>query len=203
MRTTAAAPVLLALALAAGAAGCGNGPTDAGPAVASVSTTSTVPAFPSDTRPQDGGYGSGNGLGLTDVRTSQEDGFDRVVLELGGTGTPGWQVEYTTRPRADGSGEPVTLEGTAYLQVALRGLGMTYDTGVAPYGDMKTRVPGAGGVAEVAPGGFFEGDQLALIGLTGAERPFRVYTLADPTRVVVEVRTSQASALNGSRRTLA
>ncbi|MGZ5400671.1 MAG: AMIN-like domain-containing (lipo)protein [Nocardioides sp.] len=40
----------------------------------------------------------------------------------------------------------------------------------------------------MAPGGVFEGEQQAFIGLTGVERPFRVRALADPVRVVVDVR---------------
>jgi len=156
---------------------------------------STIPdasdsPFTAATRADDGGHGSGNGLGLTGVRTAQHPGYDRVVFDLGGTGTPGWRVEYTTDPRAEGSGDPVTLKGTVFLQVILRGLGLPFDTGVAPFGDSTTRVPGTGtkGMAEIAPGGVFEGEQQAFIGLTGTKRPFRVFALANPARVVVDVR---------------
>ncbi|GAA1760848.1 hypothetical protein GCM10009795_004130 [Nocardioides hankookensis] len=147
-----------------------------------------TPPFGAGLRADDGGQGSGNGLGLTDVRASHEDGYDRVVLELGGSGTPGWRVEYVDRPVYEGSGEPVALQGTTFLSVVLRGVGQPSDTGIAAYGDDTTRVPGVGGIAEVAPGGVFEGEQGAFIGLTGARRAFRVFTLTDPTRVVVDVR---------------
>jgi len=76
------------------------------------------------------------------VRTARQPGYDRVVFDLGGTGTPGWRVEYTTNPVYEGSGDPVTLEGTVFLQVILRGVGLPYDTGLAPFGDSTTRVPG-------------------------------------------------------------
>lgn len=191
MRSSAAAPALLALALLVGAAGCAEDPT---PTAAEGTSTpapeeSEVP-FPDEVGPVDGGYGSGNGLGVTGVRTGQGPDYDRVVFDLGGTGTPGWYVDYVRRPRFDGSGEPVPLEGEVYLQVGLRGIGLPFDTGLTAYGDDTTRVPGTGtqGVVEIAPGGVFEGDQLAWIGLTGAERPFRVFALSDPTRVVVDVR---------------
>ena len=186
MRT--AAPALLALVLLAGAAACsGDSGEEADPPAASDPSATS---FPADTRPADGGHGSGNGLGLVGVRTSRHDGYDRVVFDFDGTGTPGWRVSYWKRPVSDGSGEPVVLEGEVYLQVILRGLGLPFDTGIEPFGDDTTRVPGTGtqGVAEIAPGGVFEGDQLAYIGLTGAKRPFRAFVLADPARVVVDVR---------------
>ena len=194
-----------------GAAGCSADPDDAEPTTASASTDPAEPSprgtdpsgptdgssspepgaspFEADTRADNGGRGSGNGLGLTGVRAAQHAGYDRVVFDLAGTGTPGWRVEYMTEPRAEGSGDPVELEGTVFLQVVLRGVGLPVDTGIEPFGDSTTRVPGTGttGVAEIAPGGVFEGEQQAFIGLTGAERPFRVFALENPTRVVVDV----------------
>ena len=210
MRNTPAAPVLFAVALLLGAAGCGHdstkdtkAPVSPPPSTSSApatgestgpgtgSSTASTPPFAADTRPDEGGgHGSGNGLGLTGVRTARQPGFDRIVFDLGGKGSPGWRVEYVTRPVADGSGEPVKLRGTVFLQVVLHGLGLPGDTGVAPFGDSTTRVPGTGtkGVVEIAPGGVFEGDQQAFIGLTGAKRPFRVFALTHPTRLVVDVR---------------
>lgn len=201
MRGTAA-PVLLALALLTGVAGCGSPSSDGtDPATSSPPTTQTSepspstpeasgPPFPADTRADDGGQGSGNGLGVTGVRVARQDGFDRVVFDLDGTGTPGWRVEYTAEPTSEGSGEPVAIEGEVFLQVVLRGVGMPFETGIEPFGDADTRVPGTGttGVAEVAPGAVYEGEQQAFIGLTGTQRPFRVFALTDPVRVVVDVR---------------
>ena len=201
-----AAPALLVLALMVGAVGCSDDtPADAGPKVESVPATSDAPAPVTPTAtgsplPETsaapftfpdvgGGLGSGNDLGLVGVRTSRHPGYDRVVFDLGGTGTPGWRVGYTSHPTADGSGEPVTLKGTVFLRVILRGLGLPYDTGIQPFGDDTTRLPGTGtrAVAEIAPGGVFEGDQQAFIGLTGTKRPFRVVALTNPARVVVDV----------------
>ncbi|KQT94623.1 hypothetical protein ASG49_07205 [Marmoricola sp. Leaf446] len=156
---------------------------------ASASASASTPPFTGDLRPDDGGPGEGNGLGVTGVRVGRQDGFDRVVFDLGGTGTPGWRVSYVARPVQDGSGDPVRIAGSAYLQVDLRGLGMPSDTGVPEFGDSTTRVRGTGGIAEVAPGSVFEGQQQAFIGLTGSRRPFRVFALTGPTRVVVDVRS--------------
>ncbi|HET7350848.1 MAG TPA: hypothetical protein VFJ28_07915 [Marmoricola sp.] len=47
--------------------------------------------------------------------------------------------------------------------------------------------PPPGPRCEPATGGFFESDQQALIGLSGDQRPFRVFALSNPARVVVDV----------------
>lgn len=167
-------------------------PATDGGAGANAQAEAAAGPFTSPRRALDGGAGAGNGLTVTGVRTARHPGYDRIVFDLDGTGTPGWYATYTDHPRQDGSGEPIRVAGTAFLQLTLHGVGMPFDTGVTPVGDDSTRVPGTGtqGVAEIAPGGVFEGDQLAVIGLTGAERPYRVFTLTDPVRVVVDVRGS-------------
>ncbi len=213
MRSIPAAPALIGLALLLGATGCGGGaspeaeepgspsassspststsPSTSGSPSASPSASASSPAstppFQADLKPDDGGQGEGNGLGVTGVRVARNDGFDRVVFDLGGTGTPGWRVAYVARPVQEGSGDPVTITGSTYLQVDLRGMGMPDDTGVPAFGDSTTRIRGAGGITEVAPGAVFEGQQQAFIGLTGSRRPFRAFRLSNPTRVVVDV----------------
>lgn len=166
------------------AAATPTGPTTAPPA--------STPPFRANTLTDDGGQGSGNGLGLVAVRAARQDGFDRVTFELGGTGTPGWLVSYTATPTADGSGEPVSLKGTAFLSVVLRGVGLPDDTGVPPFGGSTTRIAATGTrqVLEIAPGSVFEGQQQAYVALSGAKRPFRVFSLTNPARVVLDVRDS-------------
>jgi hypothetical protein len=143
-----------------------------------------------DVDPAEGGpMGAGGMLGLVDVRTGRHDDLDRVVLELEGEGDLGYRVEYVPEPTADGSGEPVDVKGDSHLQVALYGMGMPFDNGIPAFGDHTTRVParGADGIAEVAPGGVFEGIQQAFVGIAGPERPFRAFVLTNPTRVVIDV----------------
>lgn len=207
MRITSAVPAVLALALLVGLPGCSDDSAkDADPTVAAAPSTTDaptkpptptstaipearVPPFTADTRPSYGGQGSGNGLGVIGVRTARHHSYDRVVFDLGGTGTLGWAVEYTTGPRYEGPGDPVRLKGSAVLMVFLNGLGLPFDTGLARYSDITTRLPGTDteAIAEIAPGGVVEGSQQAFIGLTGAKRPCRVFALANPTRLVVDV----------------
>ena len=56
---------------------------------------------------------------LTGVRAASHDGYDRVVFEFR-NGVPGYDVGYVERPvRADGSGEPVEVDGGAVLLVRM------------------------------------------------------------------------------------
>ncbi len=124
---------------------------------------------------------------VTDIRTGRHDGFDRVVFEVEGTGTPGWDVRYVDVASSQGSGEPVEVAGEAVLQVTVTGAGYPFGTGVEEYaGPDPLPGRGTGNVTEVAFDATFEGTTVAFVG-TRAEAPFRVYLLQDPVRVVVEV----------------
>lgn len=146
------------------------------------------PAFPANTKPDDGGFGKGGPRWVTGIRTARNDGFDRIVFDLGGKGDPGWYVRYIKKPRQDGSGDPVAVEGDRFLQVVLRGIGYPGFDGVPEIELGTVTGNGTSLVTEVVPAGVFEGDQLAFIGLTGRKKPFRVFALSNPTRVVVDIR---------------
>lgn len=124
---------------------------------------------------------------VRDVRVGAHDGYDRVVFEVGGTGTPGWDVRYVDQATEPGRGQAVELAGDAVLQVQVTGAGYPYDTGVEEFAAPEP-VTGAGteAVTEVAFAATFEGVTTSFVG-TGAQQPFRVYLLEAPTRVVVEV----------------
>jgi len=147
-----------------------------------------APPFPANTDPDTAEASSGAQVTVRDVRTGRQDGFDRVVFEVGGTGTPGWDVRYVDAPTSQASGAPVDVAGSAALQVAITGVGLPADTGVAAF-DGPNPLPGSGTrtVVEVVVDTTFEGTTTAFVGTT-AQTPFRVYALSDPTRVVLEVR---------------
>ncbi|SEO84370.1 AMIN-like domain-containing (lipo)protein [Trujillonella endophytica] len=150
-------------------------------------TGSPQPPFPADTRP-DTQDASGDALGnVTDIRIGRHEGYDRVVLEFEGTGTPGWDVRYTDQPARQGSGEPVDLAGEAALQVTVTGVGYPPDTGIVEYsGPPRLSAADTEVVTEVFFDGTFEGVTAVLAG-TRAEVPFRVYLLEAPARIVIEV----------------
>ncbi|MCK0439117.1 hypothetical protein MUG78_06460 [Gordonia alkaliphila] len=125
-------------------------------------------------------------LTVTDVRVGGHDGFDRVVFEFGGVGTPGWRVQFTDDPRQDGSGDPVIVPGRAVIAVTLIGVGYPGDTGVAEYSGPNP-VAGVGGITQVNLEGVFEGQQLAFIGVSAAQPAVAVSALSSPTRLVIDI----------------
>ncbi|MGY1711658.1 hypothetical protein ACI8AC_19345 [Geodermatophilus sp. SYSU D00758] len=165
-----------------------GGPTTGGAAApAGDGGPTDVPSFPADTSP-DTAEASGDALvTVTDIRTGRQEGYDRVVLEVGGTGTPGWDVRWVDQAASQGSGEPVEVAGDAVLQVTLTGVGYPYDTGVEEWAGPDP-LPGSGTtvVTEVAWDATFEGTSVAFVGAS-AQVPFRVHALEGPTRVVVEL----------------
>jgi hypothetical protein len=212
-RVTRRAAVCPAFLLAAALlAACGNGDPATSPSAstgeassassassapttgAAGASTSAAPEPSTDAPPFDGGTepvtqeASADALvTVSEIRTGRQDGYDRVVLELGGTGTPGWDVRYVDQAYGQGTGDPLEVAGEAVLQVTVTGAGYPFDTGVEEWAGPDP-LPGNGTrtVTEVVWDATFEGTSVALIGTTG-EAPFRVYALEDPTRVVVEV----------------
>ena len=146
-----------------------------------------APPFPANTDPDTGQASAGASLTVTDVRTGHHDGFDRVVFDLGGTGTPGWDVRYVDQAISQGKGDTLPVAGSAILQVTISGVGYPTETGIPEY-DGSTPLPGhdTDVVTEVVWDSTFEGTSVAFIGTT-ARAPFRVYALAQPTRIVVDV----------------
>lgn len=150
-------------------------------------TGTAAPPFPADTSPDTAEASADALVSVTDIRTGRHDGFDRVVFEAEGSGTPGWDVRYVDVASSQGSGDVVEVAGEAVLQVSVTGAGYPFDTGVEEYAGPDP-LPGEGtaNVTEVVFDNTFEGTTVAFIG-TRAETPFRVYLLQDPVRVVVEV----------------
>lgn len=164
-------------------------PSDPGPAASSAvadtatETTSREP-IPSGTLPAEQEASDGARLTVTGARVGEHDGFDRVVFDLAGTGTPGWIVRFTDDPRRDGSGEPVSIDGKSVIQVIITGVGNPGDTGVDPF---VGEIAGNGGITEVDVAGPFEGQAAAFIGSEAENPAVRVSTLSSPTRLVVDI----------------
>lgn len=128
---------------------------------------------------------------LRDARTGQHRCFDRVVLDLDGPAT-GYQVEYVTEVREEGSGHVIALEGGAFLQIRL--LAPAYDdSGAATYQPADdasvAAVDGYQTLRQVAFGGSFEGQSIVAVGVR-ARLPFRVFVLDGPgnsSRLIIDV----------------
>ena len=92
-----------------GSAAGSSAPASESPATDSPATgedgTSDAPPFPGNAEPDTAEASADALITVTDIRTGRHEGFDRVVFEVGGTGTPGWDVRYVSgrRPRAAGT----------------------------------------------------------------------------------------------------
>jgi hypothetical protein len=115
---------------------------------------------------------------LTGVRVGRHDSYDRTVFDFTG-GTPGYRVEYAPL-YTEGKGDLVHLEGAQTLAIH-------FHPAHAPTVDMsQVLTPRFPTLRQVKFGGDFEGYVSAGLGL--ADRVgFRVFTLANPYRVVVDV----------------
>jgi hypothetical protein len=202
---TVAALLLSLLTVPVLLAGCGGGKTDeqSSPTTPTTKSAATreataegetadhsatdAPPFPANAEPDTQDRSADASTTVTDIRVGRQDGFDRVVFEVGGTGTPGWDVRYVDRAVSQGSGKPVDVAGGAVLQVTLTGMGYPYDTGVQEYSASgPLSAPGSGVVTQVVFDATFEGTTVAFVG-TEQQAPFRVYSLQNPARVVLEV----------------
>jgi hypothetical protein len=146
-----------------------------------------APSFSGDTEADVADASGDARVTVRDIRVGRHDGFDRVVLEVGGEGRPGWDVRYVDEASSQGSGDPVEVAGDAVLQLTVTGAGYPYDTGVEEFPIADTvSASDTVAVTEVAFDGTFEGTSVAFVGLQ-ARAPFRVYLLEGPTRLVLEV----------------
>lgn len=143
--------------------------------------------FVANTEPDTGAASAGALLSPTNLRYGVHDGFDRLVLDLSGDGEPGWLAEYVDTPTGQASGEVVDLDGEASLVLTIQGMLLPTEPGAAPYTGPRTITPSSGGVIrEVVYGSLFEGSLEIFVGVA-SEEPFRVYLLANPTRLVLDV----------------
>ncbi|MEJ5997517.1 AMIN-like domain-containing (lipo)protein [Corynebacterium sp. H130] len=119
------------------------------------------------------------------MRAGTHEGFDRVVIELTGEGTPGWHVDYTPLPTQQGSGQEMKVNGDTFLNVSIDGTTYPFELGLQA--NDLTPVAGEGpAVAEVISGGTFEGRSQFIVGLRGERRPYAVSFIEDPKRLVID-----------------
>jgi hypothetical protein len=130
---------------------------------------------------------------LERVSLGRHEGFDRVVFQFR-DGVPGYRVEYVEPPiKEDGSGAPVKVAGRAYAFVRMEpasGFDLTVPEGELVYTGPR-RLSGADAgtsvIQEVVRTGDFEAVLGWVVGLSDRV-DFRVDTLDDPPRLVVDFR---------------
>ncbi|MCZ2219847.1 hypothetical protein NUW87_00430 [Corynebacterium pilbarense] len=150
----------------------------AAPAGAQSATAFTL----EDTHLQNPGHPE---LQIEDVRAGSHEGVDRVVVELSGAGTPNVLAGYTADPRQQASGLPLVPAGNAYFELIIQGVPWSMGLSEADLAKADPADVAAGGIQEIADGGIFEADAQYIVGLN-AQRPYNLYLLENPTRVVVD-----------------
>jgi hypothetical protein len=120
---------------------------------------------------------------LTNIRVGAHPGYDRIVFDL--TALPASEnVKYVAQLVRDPSGMPVSLPGTAFLQVTMTGAA-AHDAPTYT-GPQTFTTPQLANVRAVALIGDFEG--VVTVGLGLRHRaPVHMFTLTGPNRLVVDV----------------
>ncbi|MGZ4397420.1 MAG: AMIN-like domain-containing (lipo)protein, partial [Gaiellaceae bacterium] len=130
---------------------------------------------------------------LERVDLARHEGYDRVVFQFR-NGLPGYRVAYAEAPlHEDGSGKPVPVAGNYFVVVRMEpasGFDLGTGDGKLVYtGPRRLAGSGAGTseVSEIVRTGDFEAVLTWAVGLVDRV-DFRVTTLSDPARLVVDFR---------------
>lgn len=125
---------------------------------------------------------------MTNIRTGQNPGFDRVVLDLTSGPAPAVRYDLVDELIADGSGEIVWLTGEYFIAVTATPAAAHDDAGNPTYpGPQKFRTRALRNVMAVAVTGDYEGTLSIGLGVR-SRTPVTVFTLTSPNRVVIDVR---------------
>lgn len=183
--------------------GCNSGqdPTvDAGSDTSSSAPATTASTVPTSTTveavtPPVSVGGPAERAFLTAVRVAASTvapSGSRIVFEFDPV-APGYAVDYIERPvTEDGSGEEVTVEGVAVLQVRMADAATARIEGekvIRTYtGPDRIKASGAGGIAvEAVDVGDFEGQVTWAVGLRAKPANLTIFTLTGPPRLVIDV----------------
>lgn len=132
--------------------------------------------------------GDTHGIYPVDVRSAMHNGFERVVIEHAGTGSPSYVAQYTDEPVQPGSGKPIDIADDTYLEIILSGSAASDDIDDSQMLENGTEITqlttqATGTVMSFAP---WESTSTYYIGLD-QQRPYAVTVLQDPVRIVVDI----------------
>lgn len=130
---------------------------------------------------------------IVGVRSGQHPCFDRLVVDLNGRGSLGYDVRYVTQVHSEGVGDVVPVRGGAAIQIVARAPAYNPFTGKDTYRPADPRelanLTGFATLRQVAYAGSFEGQTTLALGVR-ARLPMRVFVLAGPgggQRLVIDV----------------
>jgi hypothetical protein len=126
---------------------------------------------------------------LADVSVDTQPGFDRIVFEFIEDGTPAYRIEPAAPPFVqDPSGQPMTVNGSDFLLIALHGGTKVADDGSLAYTGPTEFEPDFPQLVHLIERGDFEAVSSWYIGMADSpEGCFRAFELSDPSRIVIDV----------------
>jgi hypothetical protein len=126
---------------------------------------------------------------LAEVSVGTHPGFDRIVFEFIEDGTPAYRIEPAAPPFVeDPSGQPMTVNGSDFLLIALHGGTKVADDGSLAYTGPTEFEPDFPQLVHLVERGDFEAVSSWYIGM--ADSPdgcFRAFELNDPSRIVIDL----------------
>jgi hypothetical protein len=124
---------------------------------------------------------------LREVRTAQQNGFDRIVFEFEGKEIPNYVISYGKKPaRQCGSGEAVKIDGDGLLDVKFRATNAHTEAGQPTISPRERRLS-LPILKELEITCDFEAEVAVVLGVA-SPNPYRVLNLYNPTRVVVDIK---------------
>jgi hypothetical protein len=134
---------------------------------------------------------------IVNVRTGAHACYDRLVVDISGSGPVGYDIRYVDNVFTEGRGSVVALAGGAKIQIVVHAPNYDINTGVITYtpidqaqSQQLTNLAGYRTFRQVAFGGSFEGQTTFGLGVR-ARLPMRAFVLSGPgtgqQRLVVEV----------------
>ena len=124
---------------------------------------------------------------LTQISAAHQPGFDRLVFQFSGPVPAQHSARYVSQVRADPSGLPVNVVGSATLLVRFSPAAGHNAQGNVTYGAAQ-RTYALPGLIQVVKAGDFESVLSFGVGVARAA-PVHIFTLTKPSRVVIDVRT--------------
>jgi hypothetical protein len=133
---------------------------------------------------------------IFNVRTGAHACYDRLVVDINGSGPVGYDIRYVDNVFTEGRGDVVALAGGAKIQIVVHAPNYDINTGVITYTPIDqaqshqlTNLAGYRTFRQVAFGGSFEGQTTFGLGVR-ARLPMRAFVLSGPgtgQRLVVDV----------------
>ncbi len=124
---------------------------------------------------------------VTGIRSGTEAGFDRIVVDMSGSGPVGWETTWSTNPVEEGRGERLEISGKEFLEVTILGTRIpeTEQDYQDYFDDFEAHKVGD---FEWIYDGTFEGRSHVVVGMD-SKTEYRIFTLTDPLRLVIDLKT--------------